>query len=320
MNIAPASSTGTTIGAGNPEALSGVGALVRLLLVRHELDRREGLTTATMVSGYPGSPLGTFDLALEAEKQALDAHRVLHRPGLNEELAAATVWGSQMGAAVPYRGVDGVVGVWYGKAPGLDRSGDVLKHGNAMGSGPNGGTVLLCGDDPTAKSSTLTCDSQYTFQDACIPVLYPGDQQDIVDLGIEAFRLSRLAGCWVGFKVVTSVADGTGSVVSDPERFGPTGSRELELEGRPWRHQPLTDDRTPPDSRPGVTGLVRPAARRRALRGTRRVEPRPGRPRWTARHRVRREDVLRRGAGAVGRRRTAGRARRRAACASSSSG
>ncbi len=228
-----------TIGSGKPEALSGVGALVRLLLVRHELDQREGLTTATMVSGYPGSPLGTFDLALEAEKQALDAHRVLHRPGLNEELAAATVWGSQMGAAVPYRGVDGVVGVWYGKAPGLDRSGDVLKHGNAMGSGPNGGTVLLCGDDPTAKSSTLTCDSQYTFQDACIPVLYPGDQQDIVDLGIEAFRLSRLAGCWVGFKVVTSVADGTGTVVSHPERFALTGSRELELDGRPWRHQPL---------------------------------------------------------------------------------
>jgi indolepyruvate ferredoxin oxidoreductase len=219
--------------------LSGVGALVRLLLLRHELDRREGLTTATMVSGYPGSPLGTLDLALEAEKPALDAHRILHRPGLNEELAAATVWGSQMGAAVPYQGVDGVVGVWYGKAPGLDRSGDVLKHGNAMGSGPNGGALLLCGDDPMAKSSTLTCDSQYTFQDACIPVLYPGDQQDVIDLGIEAFRLSRVAGCWVGFKVVTSVADGTGSVVADPDRFAASAGPELELEGRPWRHEPL---------------------------------------------------------------------------------
>jgi indolepyruvate ferredoxin oxidoreductase len=239
LTDAPARSTGATTGVENPEALSGVGALVRLLLVRHQLDRREGLTTATMVSGYPGSPLGTFDLSLEAAKQTLDAHRVLHRPGLNEELAAATVWGSQMGAAVPYHDVDGVVGVWYGKAPGLDRSGDVLKHGNAMGSGPNGATVLLCGDDPSAKSSTLTCDSQFTFQDACIPVLYPGDQQDIIDLGVEAFRLSRVAGCWVGLKVVTSVADGTGSVVSDLERFASSDDPVFQLDGRPWRHQPL---------------------------------------------------------------------------------
>jgi indolepyruvate ferredoxin oxidoreductase len=239
LSVAPAPSAGVATGAGDPEALSGVGALVRLLLLRNELDGREGLSTATMVSGYPGSPLGTLDLALDAARPVLDTHRVLHRPGLNEELAAATVWGSQMGAAVPYHGVDGVVGVWYGKAPGLDRSGDVLKHGNAMGSGPNGGTLLLCGDDPSAKSSTLTCDSQYTFQDACIPVLYPGDQQDIIDLGIEAFRLSRAAGCWVGFKVVTSVADGTGSVASDLERFAPSDRAEFELDGRRWRHEPL---------------------------------------------------------------------------------
>ncbi len=216
-----------------------MAALVRLLVVRHELDRRDGLTTATMVSGYPGSPLGTFDLALEADQAALEGHRILHRPGLNEELAAATVWGSQMGASVPYHGVDGVVGVWYGKAPGLDRSGDALKHGNAMGSGPNGGVLLLCGDDPAAKSSTLTCDSQYTFQDACIPVVYPGDQQDVIDLGIQALHLSRLAGCWVGFKVVTSVADGTGSVVADLDRFGSPGSRDFDLGDRRWRHEPL---------------------------------------------------------------------------------
>jgi indolepyruvate ferredoxin oxidoreductase len=222
------------------EALTGVDALVRLLRVRQQLDARDGLATATMVSGYPGSPLGTFDLALEAALPSLEAQRVHHRPGLNEELAAATVWGSQMGASLPYRsGVDGVAGVWYGKAPGLDRSGDALKHGNAMGSGPNGGVVLFCGDDPTAKSSTLTCDSQHTFEDACIPVLYPADQQDVIDLGVAAFRLSRYAGCWTGLKIVTVVADGIGTTVTTLDRFAPAVDPAFELDGRPWHHEPL---------------------------------------------------------------------------------
>jgi indolepyruvate ferredoxin oxidoreductase len=193
-----------------------------------------------MVSGYPGSPLGTFDLSLEQASGSLGARRIVHRPGLNEEIAAATAWGSQMGATIPYAEVDGVVGVWYGKTPGLDRSGDVLKHGNSMGSGPNGGVVLFCGDDPTAKSSTLACDSQYTFEDACIPVLYPADQQDVLDLGIHAFRLSRYAGCWVGLKIITAVADGIGSVDSSLDRHRPTDPPEVGLDGQPWRHQPLS--------------------------------------------------------------------------------
>jgi indolepyruvate ferredoxin oxidoreductase len=223
----------------NTTALSGVDALVRLLVVRHQLDRREGLTTATMVSGYPGSPLGTFDLAVERAAPLLADHRVLHRPGLNEELAAAIVWGSQMGATVPYAGVDGVAGVWYGKGPGLDRAGDALKHANAMGAGPNGGVVLFCGDDPAAKSSTLNCDCQYTLEDAAIPVLYPGDQQDVIDLGVHAFSLSRFAGCWVGLKIVTAVADGIGSTDLDPDRHAPRDPVDLVIDGRPWRHQPL---------------------------------------------------------------------------------
>jgi indolepyruvate ferredoxin oxidoreductase len=221
--------------------LSGVDALVRLLVLRHELDRRDGLTTATMVSGYPGSPLGGLDLAVEAAEAELTAHRVLHRPGLNEELAAATVWGSQMGAVVPYAGLDGVVGAWYGKTPGLDRSGDALKHGNAMGAGPNGGVVLFCGDDPTAKSSTLTCDSQPTFEDACIPVLVPADPQDVIDLGVHAFRLSRYCGAWVGLKVVTAVADGLGTVDLDPTRHpADEAPPDPLVDGQPWRHRPLT--------------------------------------------------------------------------------
>jgi indolepyruvate ferredoxin oxidoreductase len=216
-----------------------VDALVRLLVVRQQVDERDGLTTATMVSGYPGSPLGTFDLAVEQSAAELANHRVVHRPGLNEELAAAIVWGSQMGSVVDYTDVDGVAGAWYGKTPGLDRSGDALKHGNSMGSGPNGGVVLFCGDDPTAKSSTLACDSQYTFEDACIPVLYPGDQQEILDLGVHAFRLSRYAGCWVGLKVVTTVADGIGSADTGIDRHRPSEPAGFAIDGRPWQHRPL---------------------------------------------------------------------------------
>ncbi|HEX4287624.1 MAG TPA: indolepyruvate ferredoxin oxidoreductase family protein, partial [Trebonia sp.] len=231
---------------GNPQAastaiLSGVDTLVRLLVLRHELDQRDGLTTATMVSGYPGSPLGGFDLTLDSlGPDVLDEHRILHRPGLNEELAAAIVWGSQMGAVIPYDGVDGVAGAWYGKGPGLDRSGDALKHANAMGAGPNGGAVVFCGDDPGSKSSTLSCDSQYSFQDACIPVLFPGDQQDVLDLGVHAFRLSRYSGAWVGLKIVTSVADGIGTVDLDPARHHPDDPDDVIIDGRPWMHRPLS--------------------------------------------------------------------------------
>lgn len=225
--------------AGTTVTLTGVEALVRLLVVRHELDEREGLVTATVVSGYPGSPLGAFDLTLEQLGPGLAEHRILHRPGVNEELAAAIVWGSQMGAVLPYRGVDGVVGAWYGKTPGLDRCGDVMKHANAMGAGPNGGVVMFCGDDPTAKSSTLPCDSQHAFEDACVPVLVPADPQDVIDLGIHAFRLSRYSGAWVGLKVVTGVADGVGTVDLGLSRHRPVEPNGIVIGGRPWRHLPL---------------------------------------------------------------------------------
>ena len=213
---------------------------MRLLVLRHELDLERGLEVATMISGYPGSPLGGLDLMLEQQKKLLDQHRVLHQPGVNEELALAAAWGSQMGANVKYDGVDGVVAGWYGKTPGLDRSGDVLRHASALGAGPNGGFVVFCGDDPSAKSSTLPCDSQYAFQDLCVPVFYPGDQQEILDLGVHAYAMSRWAGPVVGFKVVTAVADGSGTVELDLARYRNT--RELALpiiDGKPWKHEPL---------------------------------------------------------------------------------
>ncbi|HWW54855.1 MAG TPA: hypothetical protein VNY84_13845, partial [Acidimicrobiales bacterium] len=219
--------------------LSGVEALVRLLVLRHQLDTDAGLEVAAMVSGYPGSPLAGVDLVLDQQRKLLEQHRVLHRPGVNEELALATAWGSQMGTTLQYAGVDGVVGAWYGKGPGLDRSVDVLRHANAMGSGPNGGLVLFCGDDPAAKSSTLPCDSQYTFQDACVPVLYPGDQQEVLDLGVHAFAMSRLAGPLVGLKIVTAVADGTGTVELERDRYRARPHPDLVVDGKPWRHKPL---------------------------------------------------------------------------------
>ncbi|MQY26186.1 indolepyruvate ferredoxin oxidoreductase family protein [Nocardia aurantia] len=234
--------------------LSGAETLVRLLVLRHRLDERDGLNTATMVSGYPGSPLGGVDLALDQRAAEVAEHRILHRPGLNEELAVATVWGSQMGAVVPYEGVDGVAGAWYGKGPGLDRSGDAMKHANAMGAGANGGVVMFCGDDPGSKSSTLACDSQYTFADACMPVLYPGDQQDVLDLGVHAFRMSRQSGAWVGLKMVTAVADGVGTVELDPGRHESGFGTPLFVDGEPWTHQPLA--RIGPHAVPDQEALV----------------------------------------------------------------
>jgi indolepyruvate ferredoxin oxidoreductase len=234
--------------------LTGTDALAQLLVLRHQLDERDGLTTATMVSGYPGSPLGGFDLTLGRMGDVLAAHRIVHRPGLNEELAAAVVWGSQLGAITGYEGVDGVAGAWYGKGPGLDRSGDALKHANAMGTGPNGGVVMFCGDDPAAKSSTLACDSQYAFEDACVPVLFPGDQQDVLDLGVHAFRLSRYSGAWAGLKIVTAVADGLGPVDLDPGRHAPRDPENVIIDGRPWHHQPQA--KVGPHAAPGQEALL----------------------------------------------------------------
>src|SRR5258708_25350877 len=143
-----------------------------------------------------------------------------------------------MGAGLGYEGVDGVAGAWDGTGPGLDRWGDSLRHGNAMGAGPNGGVVMFCGDDPESKSSTLACDSQYTFEDACVPVLFPGDQQDVLDLGVHAFRLSRYAGSWGGLKIVTAVAHGIGTVDLDPGGHSPSDPGDVIIDGRPLRHQP----------------------------------------------------------------------------------
>ena len=216
--------------------LTGIQALVRLPIDQHRADAARGLRTATFISGYQGSPLGTVDLTIERNRDVLDAHDVVWVPGVNEELAATAVWGSQEPLLGPLARHDGVVGMWYGKGPGVDRCGDVFKHANFKGTAPNGGVLVLAGDDPMAKSSTLPTQVEPSFYDAQIPILYPGTMQEIIDLGLHGIALSRYSGLWVAFKIVTTIADGFGIAEVGPDRVVPTYP-ELEIDGRPWHHE-----------------------------------------------------------------------------------
>jgi indolepyruvate ferredoxin oxidoreductase len=215
--------------------LTGLQALVRLPLDQHRADRRRGLHTATFISGYRGSPLGAYDTELERQARLLAAHHVFHVPGLNEELAATAVFGSQMAGLFPGARYDGVLGMWYGKGPGVDRSGDAFRHANYAGTGTHGGVLVLAGDDPASKSSTLPSASEGTLSDLLMPVLSPGTVQEILDLGLHGFMLSRTAGLWVGMKIVTNVADGAGTAEVAPDRIAPV-IPTVELDGRPYTH------------------------------------------------------------------------------------
>jgi len=215
--------------------LSGIQALVRLPLDQHRADKRRGLNTATFISGYRGSPLGGFDQTLEREKKLLEAHQVVFSSGLNEDLGATAIFGSQMVGLFPRPKYDGVLGMWYGKAPGVDRTGDAFKHANYAGVGKNGGVLALAGDDPVSKSSTLPSHSEVALYDALMPTLFPGNVQDILDLGLHGFMLSRVSGLWVGVKIVTNVADEAGTAEVSPERVAPV-IPTVELDGRPFEH------------------------------------------------------------------------------------
>ncbi|HEU4366679.1 MAG TPA: indolepyruvate ferredoxin oxidoreductase family protein [Methylomirabilota bacterium] len=215
--------------------LSGIQALVRLPLDQHRADRRRGLNTATLISGYRGSPLGGLDLTLERNQPLLREHQVVFISGLNEDLGATAVYGSQLANFFPQPKYDGVLGMWYGKGPGVDRTGDIFKHANFAGVGRHGGVLALGGDDPLSKSSTLPTHSEVAFYDAQFPVLFPGSVQEILDLGRLGFELSRYSGLWVGFKIVTNVADEIGTADVAPDRVTIVDPG-FEFEGRPWRH------------------------------------------------------------------------------------
>jgi indolepyruvate ferredoxin oxidoreductase len=198
--------------------LSGVQALVRLPMLQRERDHAAGLNTAGFISGYRGSPLGMYDHALWRAKSFLAEHDIAFVPGLNEDLAATAVWGSQQVGLFPGAKVDGVFGIWYGKGPGVDRSADALKHANSAGSSRNGGVLALAGDDHGCQSSTLAHQSEQIFAAASMPIINPATLQDYLDLGVLGFALSRFSGCWVGFKAISETVESSASISSDASR------------------------------------------------------------------------------------------------------
>jgi indolepyruvate ferredoxin oxidoreductase len=199
--------------------MTGIQALVRLPLDRKRLDLGMGLNTAGFISGYRGSPLGGYDQQLRAAQKWLDSHDIKFWEGLNEDLGATAVWGSQQLGLFPGAKYDGLFGVWYGKAPGVDRTGDVFKHANAAGASDHGGVLAIIGDDHNCKSSTLPSQSEFAMADAEIPVLNPASIQDVLDYGIHGWAMSRFSGAWAGLVALADTMD-SGAVVSvDLDRF-----------------------------------------------------------------------------------------------------
>ncbi len=195
--------------------ISGRQALVRLPLVQRRLDRRRGWNTAGFISGYRGSPLGTYDSELWKARDLLRAHDIVFEPGLNEDLAATAVWGTQQVGFLPGRTVDGVFSIWYGKGPGVDRSGDPFKHANLQGTEPRGGVLLVFGDDHSGKSSSTAHQSDLALAAHNIPVLYPASVGEVLEYGLAGFALSRFSGLLVGLKLVNETADATAVVNLD---------------------------------------------------------------------------------------------------------
>lgn len=195
--------------------IGGVQALVRLLLEQSELDRKRGIRTAGFVSGYRGSPLGGVDQALSREANRLNDANIHFEPGVNEDLAATAVWGTQQTNLYAGAQFEGVFGLWYGKSPGLDRSGDVFRHANNAGTSKYGGVVAIVGDDPACKSSTLPSASAGPLREFQVPVLVPSDVEDLIRLGLAGWALSRYSGCWSALTAVTAVMDSAASVPLD---------------------------------------------------------------------------------------------------------
>ena len=198
--------------------MTGIQALVRLPMLQRQRDRAAGLNTAGFISGYRGSPLGGLDQALWRARRFLEKQDIVFQPGINEDLGATAVWGSQQVGLFPGAKKDGVFALWYAKGPGVDRSLDVLKHGNHAGTSRLGGVLVVAGDDHAAKSSTLPHQSDHVFAAAVIPVLNPSGVQDYLDLGIHGWAMSRYSGCWVAFKAVTDTVESTAVVDVDPHR------------------------------------------------------------------------------------------------------
>ncbi len=200
--------------------LSGIHALARLPQEQRRLDAAAGLQTGGFISGYRGSPIGGLDQELWRRADDLARHGIVFQPGVNEDLAATAVWGTQQVGLFPGARVDGVFALWYGKAPGLDRSSDAIRHANAAGTSPNGGVLLAVGDDPGCKSSTLPSNSEYSLRDLGVPTLAPSSVQEVLDFGLAGWALSRYSGCWAGLITTSETMDASATVaLADGRRF-----------------------------------------------------------------------------------------------------
>jgi indolepyruvate ferredoxin oxidoreductase len=227
--------------------MSGVQALVRLPILQRTRDALAGLNTAGFVSGYRGSPLGGYDQALWAAKKHLAEHHIVFQPGVNEELGATAVWGTQQLDLYPAtKKYDGVFGIWYGKGPGVDRCSDVFKHANMAGTAKHGGVIAIAGDDHVSKSSTAPHQSDHIFKACGLPVFFPSDVQGILDMGLHAFAMSRFSGVWSGMKTIQEVVESSASVSVDPDRVKivipedfvmPAGGLHIR-----WPDQPLEQE------------------------------------------------------------------------------
>ena len=198
--------------------MTGTQAIVRLPMMQRTRDLAAGLNTAGFITGYRGSPLGSVDQALWKAKAHLADHHIKFQPGVNEDLAATSLWGTQQINLSKGALYDGVFGIWYGKGPGVDRSGDVFKHANSAGTSPHGGVLVMMGDDHAAKSSTVAHQSEHALKSACIPVLNPASVQEYLDYGLHGWAMSRFSGCWIGFKCVTDVVESGAAIDIDPQR------------------------------------------------------------------------------------------------------
>jgi len=209
--------------------LTGAQAITRLPMMQHARDRVAGLDTGGYISGYRGSPLGTYDQQLTQAKRFLDAHNIVFQPGVNEDLAATAIWGTQQAHLSGEGKYDGVFAIWYGKGPGVDRSGDAFRHGNLAGTAPHGGVLVLMGDDHTCESSTTAHQSEFALVDAMIPILNPAGVQEYLDFGLMGWALSRWSGCWVGLKCVHDTISTAATVDARLDRVQVTVPTDFEM-------------------------------------------------------------------------------------------
>ncbi|MEM9012924.1 MAG: indolepyruvate ferredoxin oxidoreductase family protein [Pseudomonadota bacterium] len=255
--------------------LSGIQALVRLPIMQHARDRAAGHDTAGYVTGYRGSPVGGVDLQMARAKAALEAANIRFQAGLNEDLAATALWGTQQAELRGEGRYDGVFGMWYGKGPGVDRSGDVFRHANLAGTSPLGGVLAIMGDDHTGESSTVLHQSEFALLDAMMPILSPAGVQEVLDYGLLGWALSRYSGCWVGLKAIKDTIEVTEVVDGDPHRLTIVRPDTFEMppDGLNIR---LVDDRTVQEARLHDHKRFAAEAFARANRIDRRMLGRPG--------------------------------------------